>query len=303
MRKQKYYDFISKKDNLDNKIRSDSALVLLLIKDILRYILLFIPYIFGFLIYLIIGNKKESNKFIEKIFFEPFRLFYRTNEWFFEAKITSSLFFLLIVIYLVQVFFLKNIMTSIMTHPLHLFQGNFYSIITSIFLHADLIHLGSNLLALIIFGRIVENQFKSKTLLIFLASGIVANIISNLISYSLGEPYFYSLGASGAIAGLIIFAILINPFSFTSLLLVPLPIFVVGWFLIFTDITGLTNPSQTNNLAHLGGYLTLLLIFFFLEFKDRKKIISGFMINLVILLIVYLIIKIFGTSLNFINII
>ena len=106
---------------------------------------------------------------------------------------------------------------------------------------------------------------------------------------------FSSLGASGAIAGLIIFAILFDPISFTRIFIFPVPIFVLGWFLISLDLIGLSNPSQVNHFAHIGGYLALLLLFFFLEFKHRKKIMLGFVINLILIVLTY-------TFVSFINV-
>jgi membrane associated rhomboid family serine protease len=135
---------------------------------------------------------------------------------------------------------------------------------------------------------------KFKVLFVFLGSGIIANFVSHLISFMVGD-IFSSLGASGAIAGLIIFAILFDPISFTRIFIFPVPIFVLGWFLISLDLIGLSNPSQVNHFAHIGGYLALLLLFFFLEFKHRKKIMLGFVINLILIVLTY-------TFVSFINV-
>ena len=174
-----------------------------------------------------------------------------------------------------------------MTHSISVTSILFYTNLTSIFLHGSITHLLSNLLALTIFGRIVESNFKEKMIYIFLAAGFIANIISNTISLFSGDM-FYSLGASGAIAGLIIMAILLKPFQFSNLLIIPLPIFLIGWFLIFLDISGLSNPNQTNNLAHIGGYLSLIILMFTLEIKNRNKIYIGLAINVMLLIILYI---------------
>jgi membrane associated rhomboid family serine protease len=70
---------------------------------------------------------------------------------------------------------------------------------TSVFLHADLLHLGFNLFALSRVGPIVESQFSRGGLLaFFLVTGIVASI---------GSAYLglegIGIGASGAVLGLI----------------------------------------------------------------------------------------------------
>lgn len=290
-----YYDMYLDQynNNSEKNIRSDFMLVLLIFRDLLKYLIMFVPNFFIFLFYFVTFNSDKMKVYFKKIVFEPFFVFVKIKDWVFEAKITSFFILFLVVMYLVEVFlFSEEIMNILMVHPNHFFEGNFYSIITSIFLHANLVHLISNSIALLIFGRIVERKFKSKIIFIFLISGIVANLVSNFISYFQGD-LFYSLGASGAIAGLIILAILVDPFDLTTIFIVPLPIFIVGWLLISLDIIGLTNPSQTNHFAHLGGYFALLVIFFFLEFKDRKKVITGFTINLCLILGLYILSKIF----------
>lgn len=277
-------------------IKSDFALILTLVFELLLYLFLLIPRLFGLLFSLLLGKKESSKFYFEKTFLFPFTLLREIKKWFFEAKITSFLMLFLSFSFFVQYFFINPdevLLKSLMTHTNHLFEGNYYSILTSIFLHGNIVHLLSNLLALLIFGRIVERQFRKTTLLIFVCSGVIANVISNFISYVLGDPFF-SLGASGAIAGLIIFAIIIEPFAITSVLLLPLPIFILGWFLIFLDVVGLTNPSQVNHFAHLGGYLSLMILFFFLEIRHKNKVISGLLVNLILLVIMFLVIYFLG---------
>ena len=218
--------------------------------------------------------------------------------WLFQAKFTAYLIIIMIISFIFQFLFLipnESLFQNLMTHPNHFSQGNYFSVLTSIFLHADLIHLGTNLLALLIFGRIVEKQFGYKMIYIFLFGGIFSNIFSNMIWNLLGDPAF-SLGASGAIASLIIFAILLDPLVFTTIFILPVPIFVVGWVLIFLDITGISNASRVNHYAHLGGYLALLIGFFFIGMSYRKRMLLGLVINVSFLLFVFLAIKIMGLN-------
>lgn len=281
--------------NYKPEIRSDFYLMFSLLKELILFILLFIPYFFLALIYMISGNRYKSNEFFSKIFNEPFKIVLEIKKWFFQAKYTAFLIVFLYFMFAMQFLFLQNYMNNLMVHPNHIFEGNYYSILTSVFFHGDIVHISTNCLALLVFGRIVEKQFGAMMVGIFIASGIIANIVSNVISLIL-KDLFYSLGASGAIAGLIIFAIMIEPFAFTSVFLIPLPICVVGWFLISLDIIGLTNPSNVNHFAHLGGYSALLFLFFFLEFRHRNKIIAGFIVNLVLLILLYLLWNFFGLN-------
>ena len=75
-----------------------------------------------------------------------------------------------------------------------------WRLITSMFLHADALHLFSNMVALLIFGAAIENNFpRYQYLIIYFISGL----IGNLFSLVLLPLYVISLGASGAIFGLI----------------------------------------------------------------------------------------------------
>jgi rhomboid protease GluP len=76
--------------------------------------------------------------------------------------------------------------------------GEYWRFVTSWFLHANLTHLGANLLALWIFGQLVEPLLGPWHMLgLLLVSGIVANLFS---LWLVPEP---SIGASGAIYGLL----------------------------------------------------------------------------------------------------
>jgi len=279
-------------------IKSDFNLLIKIIIQILLYILLFIPRIFAFIIFLFF-NTKKSKYYMSKLFVEPFDIFKIIIDWYFEAKTTAYLSIFLIIIFFIQIFIIEaNFNINNFLYSFYdLLDGNYYSIITSIFLHANLTHLLGNLLFLIIFGRIVEKHFKGWTFIIFLISGIIANLISGYFFYLAGD-ITPSLGASGGIAGLIILAILLEPFTFTSAFIIPLPIFLVGWFFIISDTIGLFNDtsSHINHMAHLSGYLSLIILFFAFNIKNRKKVISGLIINLVFIVFVYLLVKIVGIT-------
>ncbi|MFW5704519.1 MAG: rhomboid family intramembrane serine protease [Nanoarchaeota archaeon] len=282
-------EYINTEKNLKT-IRSDTFLFFKLLFMLIFYILL-LPFallilLFGFLFGSIENSKLKFNRLVSK----PFIIIKEIYDWFFEAKYTAFLMFILIVIFLLQYFVFNDYAKLFYTHPNDLFGVRIYTLLTSIFLHANIIHLGTNLLALMIFGRLVERDFQEKTILIFIVGGFLANIVSHIISIYYND-LFFSIGASGGIAALAMLAILLHPFALSSILVVPVPIFVYGWFLIFLDIIGLTNPSQTNHYAHIGGYCAILVLLFFIEFKKRKRIYIGLTLNIAMLLIYLFLLK------------
>lgn len=143
--------------------------------------------------------------------------------------------------------------------------------ITSIFLHGDIVHLIYNMMALFFFGIYLESFLGSKKFIsIYLISGIIANIIT-LPFYNL------SLGASGAIFGIIGALIVIRPTLSVFAFGVPMPIFLAGILWGIGDLVGAAaflagNPiNSTGNIAHLSG-LFLGLILGFIFKKPQQKI-------------------------------
>lgn len=127
--------------------------------------------------------------------------------------------------------------------------------VTSMFLHGGVGHLVLNLFAFLLFGSILEKFIGwKKFLLVFFVSGIFANLFS--VNF-----YFSSLGASGAIFGVIGALIIIRPGLPIWAFGLPMPIFVAGLLWIGADLIGAfgffsgNSLSNTGNLAHLSGML------------------------------------------------
>jgi len=119
--------------------------------------------------------------------------------------------------------------------------------LTAVFLHGSLSHLISNLFALALFGTILESVIGSRKFLwIFFVSGIVANLIA--INF-----YSLSLGASGAIYGLLGALIILRPMMTVWVYSLPMPMFVAGILWVGAGVFGLFAPSNVGDIAHLSG--------------------------------------------------
>ena len=78
---------------------------------------------------------------------------------------------------------------------------SYISLLSSMFLHGGLMHLGGNMLFLWIFGDNIELKFgKAKFLLIYLAWGVGAGLAHIVIEPTSSIP---AVGASGAISGIL----------------------------------------------------------------------------------------------------
>lgn len=119
--------------------------------------------------------------------------------------------------------------------------------LSAIFLHASLGHIISNLFALALFGTILESIIGNrKFLIVFFVSGIIANIIA--INF-----YPLSLGASGAIYGILGALIILRPMMVVWVYSLPMPLFIAGIVWVGAGVFGLFAPSNVGDIAHLSG--------------------------------------------------
>lgn len=133
----------------------------------------------------------------------------------------------------------------------------YFRLITPGFLHANWIHFGFNMLALVSFAFSIEfllgiNSF----LIIYFASLIGGSLLTLFIHRNHGD--YSGVGASGAISGIIASSIILFPKAEIGLILVPLEISSWVFGLIFILISILGIKSQKGNIgheAHLGGLL------------------------------------------------
>jgi membrane associated rhomboid family serine protease len=122
-----------------------------------------------------------------------------------------------------------------------------WTLITTIFLHADVSHLLYNMFALVLFGMILENIIGQKRFLaIYFVSGFLASV---------GSLFLYNgaVGASGAIFGVLGTLALLRPRLQVWVYFIPMPMIVAAIVWATGDIIGLFVPGRTANLAHLIG--------------------------------------------------
>ena len=144
-------------------------------------------------------------------------------------------------------------------------EGSPLRLITSIFLHIGILHLVMNMWALILLGKQTENFYGHvKTLIIFLFSGIVGNLLSVILM----DERTISAGASGAIFGLmgaiLYFAINQRTYMGQALKRDILPVIIVNLLFGFL-LTGV------NMYAHIGGLIGGILISTALGIKYRSS--------------------------------
>ncbi|KIC12899.1 peptidase C54 [Leisingera sp. ANG-M1] len=146
----------------------------------------------------------------------------------------------------------------------------FETLFTSMFIHAGLMHLGGNMLFLWIFGDNLEDEMGHLPFLLFyLASGIGAGLIHVLSAPGSWVP---TVGASGAIAGVMGGYLLMFPKARVDILLVliiyfrifTIPAFIMlGLWLAMQFFGGLGSDPDQGGVAywaHAGGFAVGLVL-------------------------------------------
>ena len=141
--------------------------------------------------------------------------------------------------------------------------------VTSMFLHAGVIHLAGNMLFLFVFGGNVEDAFGHKKYLgFYVIAGIAGGLAQTYLSVAAGPPDIYvpSIGASGAISGVMAAYLVFFPrtriVSYVAYFILPVRAFwFVGlWFLLqlFFFVGGVNTGVAYG--AHIGGFVAGLII-------------------------------------------
>ena len=146
------------------------------------------------------------------------------------------------------------------------------TLISSMFMHGGFAHLGGNMLYLWIFGDNIENRLGHlRYLLFYLLVGIIASLSHVFAEAVLGHNMLIpSLGASGAISGILGAYILLFPGRrvnvFFGFFLLAVPAFVVlGLWIVFQVLNGMgtlggEEAGSVAYAAHIGGFIAGLVL-------------------------------------------
>lgn len=146
---------------------------------------------------------------------------------------------------------------------------NVYRVLTSMFLHGDILHIFFNMYFLYIFGRSVENSLGSlRFLILYFMSGFFATVFHTAFSYLQGIDALAipALGASGAISGVLGAYLLLYPgtslsacwffFIFPVCFTVRAAYWLIFWFATQVIYGYARVGAAIAFFAHAGGFVT-----------------------------------------------
>jgi membrane associated rhomboid family serine protease len=133
----------------------------------------------------------------------------------------------------------------------NMLKGRLWTVITSLFLHADLLHLSGNMLFLYVFGNTIEEALGSKkTLGAFFFGGALSFLLS-LFFYNSSLPL---IGASAAIFMLASIVMLIKPMKFSILLFMPQGLVAILYFVYNALAVYYGAEGNVAYMAHIIGF-------------------------------------------------
>jgi membrane associated rhomboid family serine protease len=160
-----------------------------------------------------------------------------------------------------------------------LMQGRWWVLLTSVFSHNYLIHILINMFVLRNFGAVIEEALGHRRFFFFyLIAGVVSSLTHAVVSaWVVGEPEMGAVGASGAIAGLVLLFSLFFPREKLYLFaFIPMPAIVGALAFIGLDVWGLVAQSGGGGLpighgAHLGGAFSGIVYYLMLRRARLKR--------------------------------
>ena len=127
--------------------------------------------------------------------------------------------------------------------PVLVAQGEWYRLVTAMFLHIGVLHLAFNSFALYLFGSMVEQALGT---LRFVAVYLITGFAASAASFALSQPLTAAAGASGAVFGLL------------------------GVWLAVNLVIGFAVPG-IDNVAHIGGLVAGMVAGFVIEGIGRRQ--------------------------------
>jgi membrane associated rhomboid family serine protease len=137
-------------------------------------------------------------------------------------------------------------------------RRQYETMFTSALVHGDVMHLLFNMLTFYFFAFDLEQVIGTISFLVLYVAALVVSHLGTWYKHR-NDVQYASLGASGAISGVLFAAILYNPYSELMILPIPIPIPAPLFGILYLAYSYWQSRNQGGNInhdAHLGGALT-----------------------------------------------
>jgi len=180
-----------------------------------------------------------------------------------ESPVALIIFLSTLAISLYTLFLNQRLMHSWVLHPFSLVRENrFHTMITSGFLHGDMMHLLFNMMTFYFFAFVLESIIGSAQFFILYFSGLILSDVRTVYSQK-DNPNYRSLGASGAISAVLFAYVLYMPTTKLYMFLIPFgipaPIFGV-LYLLYCYYAEKKAQDNINHSAHLDGAIAGIVV-------------------------------------------
>jgi membrane associated rhomboid family serine protease len=170
-----------------------------------------------------------------------------------------------------------NFIDFIAIKPGSILQGKYlWTFLTSMFMHANFLHIFANMFSLFFIGSLVERILgRRRYFWFYLFSGLFAGLLFVLSALVfVNEINFYAVGASGAIFGLLGLLMIVTPNLPVYLMFIPIPVkmkYAAPGMLIILWFISIAGNLSVGNTAHLGGFVIGVIYGIYLRQKYKKK--------------------------------
>ena len=184
---------------------------------------------------------------------------------FFAAPVASCI-FVITILTSIMAFRDGDLKYRFMLNPPRVFeQKDWKPWFTSGLIHSDWWHLVFNMLAFYFFAFVLELSIGHWQFAVLYILSLLAGSLPSLVRHK-DDKHYYTLGASGAISGVVFAAIMLNPDAKIGLILLPA---FPGWifallFVAYSLYASMRGRGKINHDGHLfgaiGGILSLILL-------------------------------------------
>ena len=171
---------------------------------------------------------------------------------------TSALISVCVVLFVVDALSNGSLSSAWSLSTIQISAGTVWQLLSSVFIHWDVLHILGNLYFLYAFGRLPESRLGAGRMVgLFFITGLVGNVV--FLMLNLGEDT-YLAGASGAVSGILGYYFARFPTHrvglslFFTVLRVPALLYLGVWFL-FQTLYATVRDDQVAHSAHVAGFI------------------------------------------------